>query len=120
MFIEQEVGRPLLWLACLHHVMELLLHAAVVEKLGPTSGPSEKYFTRFQTYYNALSDEEKEKIKGEALQQAINLLAPEDDITAEFKEASTSFFSAFATADHSYDRGDYKECSLLIRVFLTK
>ena len=43
--------------------LELLMEAAVAEKLGPSSGPREKYFARFETYFNGLTEEEREAIR---------------------------------------------------------
>jgi hypothetical protein len=68
-FIEQELGRQMLWLACFHHVLDLLMEAAIVEKLGPTSGPREKYFAKFETYFNTLEKEEKAKISAESTER---------------------------------------------------
>ena len=84
----------------------------MAEKLGPTSGPREKYFARFQTYFNNLEEEEKETIRLDAPNR-LGLVAAHDDVTREFLEATKAFFSAFTGG---YQRGDYLEFSCLIKV----
>ena len=92
--------------------MDLLMEAAVVEKLGPTSGPREKYFARFEAYFNGLKEEEKEEIRSGAGDQ-LTMIAAEDDVTREFCDATKTFFSSFTGA---YQRGDYYEFARLVKV----
>ena len=105
----------MLWMACLHHVMELLLHGALTQKLGPTSGPSEKYFTRFQSYFNSLAKEEVEKVRVEAT-ACVGLLSPEDEVTREFMESTKAFFTGFMQESRGFQRDDYREFARLIMV----
>ena len=114
-FIEADLGSPMLWMACLHHVMELLLGAAMTEKLGPTSGPCEKYFMRFEVYFNALTKEEAEEIRLGASQRA-SLLSPEDEVTKEFIESTRAFFSSFMAEKRGFQRDDYLEFARMIMV----
>ena len=86
------MGRVVLWNACLHHILDLLVEAAVVEKLGPTSGPTEKYFSRFEAYFNSLTKEEKVEISAEGPTRVAQV-APEDEVTREFLDATKTFFS---------------------------
>lgn len=116
-FIEGDLERQLLWLACLHHVLDLIIEASVVVKLGATSGPREKYFARFETYYNSLSPEEKTKIIADATKM-LGLLSPEDDITREFLAATHSFFTGFMASGNGFQRGDYLELARLIMFFV--
>ena len=97
--------------------MELLLHAAITEKLGPTSGPREKYFDRFRTYFNSLSKEEVEAIRLDA-SACLNLLAPEDDVSREFMESTRAFFTNFMKEANGFQRDDYKELARVIMVFM--
>ncbi|KAG0721029.1 hypothetical protein GWK47_047288 [Chionoecetes opilio] len=46
--IEQQLKKDLLYFACRHHVLELLLAAAFTTVMGPTSGPEMTLFKRFQ------------------------------------------------------------------------
>lgn len=88
------------------------MEAAIVDKLGPTSGPTEKYFARFKIYFNGLTKEEKEVIRAEA-KNRLPLVAAEDEVTREFLDATKAFFSQFG---ESYQRGDYLEFARLIKV----
>jgi hypothetical protein len=65
--LEQKLQKDLLWLACRHHVLEIMLEAVVVHSLGPSKGPEIAVFKRFQTnwtfidqttYLTALSEEQ--------------------------------------------------------------
>ena len=91
------------------------MEAAVLEKLGPSSGPREKYFARFETYFNSLSKEEKEEIRARATDRR-QMVAPEDDVTREFFKATKAFFDGFATGSKDFPRGDYFEMAWVIRV----
>ena len=88
------------------------METAIVEKLGPTSGPTEKYFARFQSYFNGLSKEEKEVIAAEA-KGRVAFVAAEDEVTREFLEATKAFFANYGD---TYQRGDYQEFARLIKV----
>ena len=114
-FLEFLKGHVLWWIECIHHVADLLLEAAIVSKLGPTPGPKEKYFSKFKSYFNTLSDEEKEKIVTEAAAH-IGLLTPEDDVTKEFHARSKAFFTEFMASDNSFQRGDYLEFARIVMV----
>ncbi|XP_062551637.1 uncharacterized protein LOC134216869 isoform X2 [Armigeres subalbatus] len=46
--IEKWIGRDLLWLACRHHIAEVLMTAAW-EKLFPSKGPSSSIFIKFKS-----------------------------------------------------------------------
>jgi hypothetical protein len=52
--LEQKLGRDLLYLACRHHVMELLLAAAFEATMGGTSGPDVLLFKRFQGRWESI------------------------------------------------------------------
>ena len=46
--LERKIGRPLLYLACRHHIYELTLKAVYEKSIGLTSGPDILLFKRFQ------------------------------------------------------------------------
>ena len=106
---------PLLWWACLHHILEILLQTAMTEKLGPSSGPTEKYFERFQTYFNSLSTDEREGIRLGA-SSCVEWLSPTDDITKEMFGSTREFFSHFMAKSNGFQRDDYRELARLIMV----
>ena len=46
--LEQKFGKDMLWLACRHHILEIILEAVVLLCVGPSSGPDILLFKRFQ------------------------------------------------------------------------
>jgi len=65
--LEQKMEKELLWLACRHHMLEIMLEAVVMHCLGPSKSPDIAIFKRFQAhwpyinqsaYQTALSDEQ--------------------------------------------------------------
>ena len=53
--IERALGRPLLWLACRHHIYELLLKDTFELLFGRPSGPGIPFFKRFQDRWDSLN-----------------------------------------------------------------
>ena len=47
--IEHSLGQEMAWVACRHHVMELVLASIFRALFGPTGGPDVALFQRFQT-----------------------------------------------------------------------
>ncbi|KAG0730173.1 hypothetical protein GWK47_028826 [Chionoecetes opilio] len=64
--LENLLGRSLLWLACRHHVLEVVLKHVFEKCCGPSTGPEIPTFKRFQSRwesldrgsYHTLNDEE--------------------------------------------------------------
>lgn len=52
--IEDALGRPLLNLACRHHMLELVAEKAFVEAMGPSKGPDIAIFQRFQKQWKLI------------------------------------------------------------------
>ncbi|KAG0710846.1 hypothetical protein GWK47_021956 [Chionoecetes opilio] len=97
--LEQKLGRPLLNLACRHHVMELILASAFKATFGDaTSGPDVQLFKRFQKKWPTL-------IKANAT--IIN-----DPRLADHDEWKRTTLEALAKAAAT-TRDDYKELSEL-------
>ena len=46
--LEQRFGRELLYLACRHHILELIAGAAFTATMGSSSAPEVLFFKRFQ------------------------------------------------------------------------
>ena len=84
-------------------------------KLGPTFGPREKYFVRFEAYFNALTKTEVEEIRSQATER-IALFSPEDDVTREFLESTKAFFTSFMAESNGFQRDDYLEFARMIMV----
>ena len=66
-FLEQKMGKELLWFACRHHVLKTVLAAVTSHLLGPSTSPGIVIFQRFQKqwpfidktkYQTPLSDEQ--------------------------------------------------------------
>jgi len=49
--LEKKMGRELLWLACRHHVMELILLKVFTLCCGPSSAPDIPIFKRFRAVW---------------------------------------------------------------------
>ena len=92
------------------------MEAAIVEKLGPTTRPREKYFARFESYFNALSEDDREAIRTGASDRK-EFVADEDEVTREFLEATKTFFANYGD---SFQRGDYKEFARLVKVIWSR
>jgi hypothetical protein len=52
--LEAMLGRDLLWLACRHHVMEIILAKVFTLCFGPSKGPDIPIFKRFKDTWNAI------------------------------------------------------------------
>jgi len=46
--LQQKLDKDLLWFACRHHILEIILEA-VVHCLGPAKGPEIMLFSRFRS-----------------------------------------------------------------------
>ncbi|CAH0550650.1 unnamed protein product [Brassicogethes aeneus] len=46
--LEEKIGRDLLWLACRHHVLEIILSKVFKLCMGPSSSPDIPIFNRFK------------------------------------------------------------------------
>ena len=52
--IEEALGRPVLWLACRHHVMEIILKDVFGVCCGRQNGPDIPIFKRFKERWDSL------------------------------------------------------------------
>ena len=105
----------MLWFACLHHVLDLILEAAITEKLGPTSGPTETYFTRFKEHFNSMTAAEKSMIAANAA-SALDLLSVEDETIAGLRAKTKEFMKEFLEKCEKFHRADYLELARLVMV----
>lgn len=60
LLLEQLLEKDLLWLACRHHILEIILEAAFVAKIPGTSGPNVPIFKRFENEWDSI---DKKKLK---------------------------------------------------------
>jgi hypothetical protein len=49
-----EMEKDMLWLACHHHVMDIMLEAVVLHAVGPSTGPEILIFKRSQNALNTI------------------------------------------------------------------
>lgn len=60
--LEAVIGRKLLWLACRHHMFEVLLSEAFGVCLGPSTGPEILFFKRFRVSWSELVHQPKPRL----------------------------------------------------------
>ena len=102
--IEKGLDRPLLWLACRHHIPELLLKAVWVCLFGEDMAPTIKEFEKFKANWDSL---DKSNFKGLDLKpwmkEQLDIIIPFIKSLLESKKQP---------------RDDYKECLELVLVVL--
>ena len=52
--LQELLGRQILWMACRHHILELVLKAAFMELFGDTTGPEETFFKFMKPIWSTL------------------------------------------------------------------
>jgi hypothetical protein len=105
--LEQELERPMLWLACRHHILELVLAAVFTSALGSSSGPDILPFKAFQTKWCFID-------------QATFSPGPDDEELCPFLEDVAAPMIEFCKGQlkERQSRDDYQELLELIVVFL--
>lgn len=61
--LEQRMDREMLWLACRHHILKIMLESVVQKEIGTSSGPDNLLFKRFQKNWPTLNKEEYQTIE---------------------------------------------------------
>ncbi|XP_062542261.1 uncharacterized protein LOC134210234 [Armigeres subalbatus] len=61
--VERKLGRPLMNLACRHHVLELVLKAAFEDQFGTSTSPQIPMFEKFRREWHALNHSEHSSIE---------------------------------------------------------
>lgn len=105
--LEQKMEKDALWLACRHHIMEIMLEAVVVEALGPSSGPEILIFKRFRTFWPNIDQNKFSGVSSD----------PDTLRCVENVISSTISFAEKQLSD-SQPRDDYKELLNLTIIFL--
>ncbi|KAG0721650.1 hypothetical protein GWK47_046059 [Chionoecetes opilio] len=88
--LQQNIGRPLVSLACRHHVHELVLEKAFSTCLGSSSGPEITIFSRFKDYWSYINQSAINPPTNEDLPET--LVSKRDDLIQALQR-----FSSFAT-----------------------
>ena len=103
--LQQLLAKLLLWMACRHHSMELIIAAAYITIFGPTTGPEVTLFKGLQEAWNSLdpTDIDLPTIPPSLLKQKEDLL---------------SFINSKLSDPDSIPRDDYKEFLELAKLYL--
>lgn len=106
--LERLLGKRLLWLACEHHVFEIMLRAAFEAKFGVSSAPTVPVFDRFQNEWNNIDKTKYQSgIADPIVKDALKNIA--DDLIR---------FSQEKVKKKKFARQDYKEILQLTLIFL--
>lgn len=107
--VEKALGRNLLYLACRHHILEIVLKAVFDLKIGSTTGPHPDVFKKFQNHWPNI-DQHKYKV------------GVEDKVVKntvkKFEEDVSSFL--LSQLKELQPRADYLEFIELCLIFLGK
>ena len=55
--LEHKLDKDMLWLACRHHILEIVLESVVSTSLPASSGPNIQIFKRFKVNWDKLNKE---------------------------------------------------------------
>jgi hypothetical protein len=104
--IEVELGRPLLYLACRHHIMELILATVFKAVMAASSGPEIQLFKRFREQWSFIPVE--------------GFLAFSEPRVDDYKEWRDKTISSMkASLENKKTRDDYAELCQISLYFLT-
>lgn len=105
--LEQKMEKDMLWLACRHHIMEIMLEAVVLQALGPSSGPEILIFKKFR---NAWTNIDKNNFSP---------ISNDSSALKDIANVSTDVISFAQRQLNQYQpRDDYKELLNLTIIFL--
>lgn len=103
-YLENMIGRELLWLACRHHVIELILAKVFTLCCGCSSSPDVPIFKRFKAVWDRVKRENFQPLQLE-------------NETKDFVQSSIDFLKD-SIERNSQPRDDYKELIELTMVVL--
>lgn len=106
--LEQKLGRNILFLACRHHIFEIILQAVFIEaKFAPSSGPDIPLFKRFVNSWKNINKNEYSVWTDDSM--TFDILNDVRDEILDFAEKRLK---------DCFPRDDYKEFLQLIVIFL--
>lgn len=105
--LQQKMGKDMLWLACRHHILEIMLEAVVLTSLGASSGPDILIFKRFQKHWKLVDTTKYQTYRTDDV--TVSALADIADDRITFAKNQLQEFQP---------RDDYKELLNLVIVFL--
>ncbi|GBP74684.1 hypothetical protein EVAR_58950_1 [Eumeta japonica] len=105
--LEPKMEKDMLWLACRHHILEIVLEAVVSTALGPSSGPDILIFKRFKNYWNKIDQIDYKTVTS-------------DVHSLELVQNVAQDMISFAQNQHNHyqPRDDYKELLNLTITYL--
>lgn len=105
--LEQKMEKDMLWLACRHHIMEIMLEAVVTSLLPPSTGPEIVLFKRFRSAWTNVDKTDC-------------LTGLRDDLIANELADVAENIIAFAVRqlEEFQPRDDYRELLQLTIIFL--
>lgn len=107
--LQQKLEKDLLWLACRHHILEVICGDVFKKIFGPSSGPNVELFRRFQEYWPKIDQASYRPCTDSRLFGDLLSLKCE----------SVAFCLNFLTANTDHlPRDDYKELLELNLIFL--
>ncbi|KAG0724225.1 hypothetical protein GWK47_041072 [Chionoecetes opilio] len=112
--IEQELGRSWLWLACRHHVHEVILKDVFEASLGSSSGSDIGIFKRLRDRWSFVDSSQRETV--ETSEDLVEFFATND--TASKLKDDTLAFLKEALMSKNHPREDYEELLRLSYLFL--
>lgn len=93
--LAQRLGRPLLHLACHHHIAELVLRSVYEVYWKGTSGPNVQLFQRFQKEWNdidknqyqpGVNDDEIASISNQRKDQILNFITEQYEVLSSYSD----------------------------------
>jgi len=105
-FIEHSLGCEMAWVACRHHIMELVLASIFRALFGPTGGPDIALFKRFQTRWQYIDQSTYHTASDDMF----------DSCSVSLRAEMVNFCKL--ALEESHPREDYKELIGLCLIFL--
>ena len=112
--MEKSLGRSMLWLACRHHIHEVVLKDVFCECLGSSNAPEVAIFKRLKSQWQFVDPTKKETV--ETCNELIEFFAA-NSTACQLKDDMLSFLKE-CLLSKSYPREDYEELLRLCFVFL--
>lgn len=103
--LQELLQRLLLWLACRHHILELILGAAFIKLFGKTTGPEVQLFKKLKECWETL---DKTDLQLPTIPPAYNTE----------KDELLLYIDSKLENSHQLPRCDYKELLELAKLFL--
>ncbi len=109
--IERKLGRQLLYFACRHHILEIVIGDVFRHCFGTSSGPQVALFKRFQASWSRMNQNAfSAGYSDSAAKQALK--------AASHSVIATQQFVASLLERNDQPRDDYKEFLELVAIFL--